>query len=177
MANILNFLAFQLVWFITVLTAAKGSSLYAIGSVIIFASMQLIFSHCRLADTKLLVSGLLIGMLLDTIWLNLGWIAYAADPQIGLPPLWIGVLWLNFMLTLNHSLRWLQKRYGLIVICTLVAAPLSYYAGSKLGAVSLVEFVPVLVALALSWSVVVPIFMALAERWQGDDIEARYAHL
>ena len=35
MANILNFLAFQLVWFITVLTAAKGSSLYALAAVIL----------------------------------------------------------------------------------------------------------------------------------------------
>lgn len=177
MANILNFLAFQSVWFITVLTAAKGSSLYAVGAVSIFAIVQVIFSQCRWADIKLLVTGLVVGMLLDSVWLNLGWIAYAADPQTGWPPIWIGALWLNFMLTLNHSLSWLKKRYGVIVICTLVAAPLSYYAGSKLGAVTLLEFVPALVALALSWSVAVPMFMALAERWQGDDKEARYARL
>ncbi|KGM07079.1 hypothetical protein LP43_1580 [Methylophaga thiooxydans] len=176
MANILNFLAFQLVWFITVLTAAKGSSLYALAAVIVFAIVQLIFSHCRWADAKLLMSGLVVGMLLDTVWLHLGWIAYAADPQTGLPPIWIGALWLNFMLTLNHSLNWLKKRYGLIVMCTLVAAPVSYYAGSKLGAVFLLEFVPALVALALSWSVVVPMFMAFAERWQQADKETIYAH-
>jgi len=177
MRNIFNFIAFQLVWLIAVLTAAKDTSLYALAAITLFAVLQLTCSHCRLADSKLIITGIVVGMLLDTVWLNLGWITYAADLETGLPPLWIAALWANFMLTLNHSLSWLQNRRVLLIVFTLFAAPLSYYAGAKVGAVTLVEVVPAVIALALSWSLVVPMFMALAMYWQQKDEEASYAHL
>lgn len=177
MRNIFNFIAFQLVWLITVLTAAKGTSVYAMAAIAIFVVLQLAYSHCRLADSKLIITGIVVGMLLDTVWLNLGWIDYAADLNTGLPPLWIAVLWANFMLTLNHSLSWLQHRRMLLVVFTLFAAPLSYYAGAKVGAVTLVEVVPAVIALALSWSLAVPIFMTLATHWRQKNEETSYARL
>lgn len=177
MRKLLNFIAFQLVWLITVLTAAKGTSVYAMAAITLFAVLQLAYSHCRLADSKLIITGIVVGMLLDTVWLNLGWIDYAADLNTGLPPLWIAALWANFMLTINHSLSWLQHRRMLLVVFTLFAAPLSYYAGTKVGAVTLVEVVPAVIALALSWSLVVPIFMALATHWRQKNEETSYARL
>ncbi|WP_438970462.1 DUF2878 domain-containing protein [Methylophaga sp.] len=175
MGNILNFIAFQLVWFVVVVTAAKETSIYAIAAITVFTAMQLLYSHCRLADSKLLVTGVIIGTLLDTVWLNLGWIVYAADTGTGFAPLWVAALWANFTLTLNHSLNWLKNRLSVLIPCSFLAAPLSYYAGSKLGAVSLPETVTAYTALAVSWSILIPVFMSLAKYWQHKDKEAEHA--
>lgn len=175
MANVLNFIAFQTVWFCVILGAAKDMLPIAYLATLTFILLQLYFSPWRVTDSKLLGLGLLTGMMLDTIWLNLGWIDYQQASQTGLAPAWIGCLWLNFMLTLTHSLGWLQQRTRLVVILTLFAAPLSYLAGSKLGAVSLIQPGSAVLALSLSWALMVPMLMSLARVWQRQEQEAKHA--
>ncbi len=175
MPNVLNFVAFQLLWLLTVLVAAKDMASYAIIGTLLFVMVQLIFSAWRLADFKLLLVGLVAGILLDTIWLRQGWIVYASASDSGLAPLWIGCLWVNFMLTLNHSLSWLQQRLGWVVACTVFAAPLSYYAGQALGAVSFSQPLPAVIGLSLSWAVLVPVMMRLARYWRLHDERGKHA--
>lgn len=175
MPNVLNFVAFQLLWLLTVLVAAKDMAMYAIIGTLLFVTVQLIFSTWRLADFKLVVVGLVAGMLLDTLWLRQGWIVYASNSDSALAPLWIGCLWVNFMLTLNHSLSWLQQRLGWVVVCTVFAAPLSYYAASKLGAVSLSEPLLAVIGLSCSWAVLVTVMMKLARYWRLQDEEGKHA--
>ena len=175
MANVFNFVAFQAVWFCVILAAAANMLPLAYLATLTFMLLQLYFSRWRLTDSKLVGLGLLAGMMLDTIWLNLGLIDYQQTTQTGLAPLWIGCLWINFMLTLTHSLSWLQQRTKLVVFCTLFAAPLSYLAGSKLGAVTLLQPGSATLALSLSWALMVPMLMALARVWQRQEEEGKHA--
>lgn len=175
MANILNFIAFQLVWVIVILSAAHQQLWYAMLATLMFAVVQVYFSRWRLTDIKLILLGLLAGMLLDTIWLNLGWIDYVGSSGAELVPWWIGCLWVNFMLTLNHSLSWLQYRLKMLAVLTMFAAPLSYLAGSKLGAVSFVDAGPAVMGLSLSWAILVPMLMCLARLWHQQEEAGKHA--
>jgi len=175
MRNVLNFIAFQLVWLIVILAAANDKLTYALLATATFALIQVYFSRWRLTDIKLIGLGLLSGMMLDTIWLNLGWIAYADGQLGGLAPWWIGCLWVNFMLTLNHSLSWLQSRLKMLAMMTVFAAPLSYLAGSKLGAVTFLEPGISVLALSLSWALLVPMLMCLARLWHQQEEECNHA--
>jgi hypothetical protein len=175
MANLLNFLAFQAVWFVVILSAAGGKPVYGIVATLTFAIVQIMTSHWRMTDLKLLLMGLVAGMMLDTIWLNLGLISYAANGELAMAPLWIGCLWVNFMLTLNHSMQWLQGRIKLMTWLTLFAAPLSYLAGSELGAVVLNAPATACIALSLSWAVLVPMLMSLARVWRQQEQEGKHA--
>ncbi|MCX4190887.1 DUF2878 domain-containing protein [Methylophaga sp. OBS1] len=175
MRNVLNFVAFQAVWLIVILAAAAGKPAYALLATATFAVVQVYFSRWRVTDIKLIVLGLLAGMMLDTIWLNMGWIGYAHGDIGGLAPWWIGCLWVNFMLTLNHSLSWLQPRLKMLGMMTVFAAPLSYLAGSKLGAVTLLEPGMAVLSLSLSWALLVPMLMCLARLWHRQEEEENHA--
>lgn len=175
MPNVLNFIAFQLVWFVVILSAAKGMILVGLLATLLFAVLQLFVSRYRQSDLKLLGLGFVAGMMLDSIWLNMGWIDYASSNTLGFAPLWIGCLWLNFMLTLNHSMSWMHSRLKMVAVMTLFAAPLSYFAGSKLGAVSLVEPAYAVPALSISWALLVPMLMCLARLWRQQETEVRHA--
>jgi hypothetical protein len=175
MRNVLNFIAFQAVWLIVILSAANGKLQYALLATAAFALVQVYFSRWRVTDIKLIGLGLLSGMMLDTIWLNMGWIGYAHGEMGGLAPWWIGCLWVNFMLTLNHSLSWLQPRLKMLGIMTVFAAPLSYLAGSKLEAVSLLDPGMAVLALSLSWALLVPMLMCLARLWHQQEEEGNHA--
>lgn len=175
MPNLINFVAFQLVWFVVILTAAKGIMVYGLMATLLFAVVQVLVSRFRLSDLKLLGLGLVAGMMLDTIWFNLGWIDYASPAGWTLAPVWIGCLWMNFMLTLNHSMSWLHSRLKMVSIMTMFAAPLSYLAGSKLGAVTIVEPALAIPALSLSWAMLVPMLMCLARLWRQQETGGSHA--
>lgn len=175
MPNILNFIAFQLVWLFVIVAAANDDMHFALLAITVFASVQLYFSRWRLTDIKLIALGLSAGMMLDTIWLNLEIISYAGGEIGQIVPWWIGYLWVNFMLTLNHSLSWLKHRLKMLTVFTIFAAPLSYLAGSKLGAVSFLQPGLAVLVLSLSWALLVPMLMCLARLWQQQEEEAKHA--
>jgi len=168
-ANILNFVAFQLVWFIAIFSAASNKSFLAIPAVLFFAVVQIFYSRCKLTDLTLVLIGFVIGMTIDSIWLNLHWIDYSDIYFSSVAPLWIGCLWINFMLTLNHSMSWLNHRLLWLSVLSLIAAPLSYYAGARAGAIILNEPLLALIAVALSWAIWIPVAMHIANRLRNKE--------
>ncbi|BDZ72749.1 MULTISPECIES: DUF2878 domain-containing protein [Methylophaga] len=166
MVNVFNFIAFQLVWFISIFSAAANSSHYALLATALFIIFQLALSPWKKTDIKLILLGLSAGMLLDTVWLNLDLMNYIDKTFIHVAPWWIGCLWINFMLTLNHSLSWLQRKPVLLGLLCIVAAPLSYYAGSEAGAVSLNTPFLALAVVSISWALWIPLLMQIANHWR-----------
>lgn len=173
MANVFNFIAFQLVWFISIFSAAANSSHYALLVTAMFIIIQLALSPWKKTDSKLILLGLAAGMLLDSVWLNLELMNYADKTFIHIAPWWIGCLWINFMLTLNHSLSWLQYKPVSLALLCIVAAPLSYYAGSEAGAVSLNTPVLALAVVSISWALWIPMLMKVANHWRYKEETAR----
>ncbi|MBX6421368.1 MAG: DUF2878 domain-containing protein [Nevskia sp.] len=150
----INALAFQLIWFAIALGAAHGR--VWIGALLLAAWLPVHFrwSACRRDDLVLALLLAAGGPLVDTALMHAGLIAYQGAPLPGgLAPAWLAALWLNFALTLNHSLRWIGSHPALAALFGAAGGPLSYWAGQRLGAVHLAT--PVwqpLLALGAIWT-------------------------
>lgn len=164
MPVLLNFVAFQLVWFLSLL--GSGSGRHWLGSLafLVFLGTHLALSRTRAADVRLALAAAGCGLVLDTACAQAGLLDYAAPfPLAGIAPYWILVMWANFGLTLNSCLRWLQQHLVLGALFGAVGGPLAYLAGARLGAAAVTGH-PVLVysVLACAWAAAVPGLLALA---------------
>lgn len=167
MKTVLNFLLFQAGWFATVLGAANGAPW--MGPVVVLGIVAVHFRAARrpMGEIRLVASAVLLGLVVDSLLLATGWIAYPNGGWLpGLAPYWIVGLWALFATTLNVSMRWLTGRTALAAVFGAVGGPLSYLAGARLGAMTFVETVPALAALALGWAIAMPLLMLLAKRFE-----------
>lgn len=166
MSKLVNFLAFQTCWFACVLGAAAGVYWLGPAAVAAFAAVHLSRVAAPGRDLRLGLALLLLGVVLDSLWTAAGLLRFErSGPFLGLLPLWIGALWVNFALTLYHSLAWMRGRYLLGALLGAISGPLSYWAGVRLGALGFHPDVwPSLLVLAGSWAVALPVALLLAER-------------
>jgi len=63
--------------------------------------------------------------------------------------------------------RFLKQRPLLAAALGAICAPGAYYAGYKLGGVQITDFPAAMAALALGWSLFMPLLMRLSERLDG----------
>jgi hypothetical protein len=158
-----NLIGFQLVWVSAVGGAARGWWWAGPLALLAFASWQLAVSRSPRADAQLLLICAAVGMAIDTLWVQLGWMRFeAAVPWSGLAPVWIVAMWMGFALTLNHSMATLNSRPWLGAALGAIGGPLAYWAaGSAWGAVTIAE--PAAYAgLALAWAVLTPALLRLS---------------
>jgi Protein of unknown function (DUF2878) len=165
-----NFIAYEVVWFVTVYSAGRDRTLPGVLAVVVFACMQLTVSHQRAADLRLIVAAVLVGMVLDGVLAATGVVEYNSTPPAlppGGAPIWILALWASFALTLNHSLRWLRGRPLGGAVLGAIGGPLAYISSNRLsGAVVLAT--PqwrALLCLAFGWSLAIGLLAYLAGRW------------
>lgn len=160
---ILNVVFLQVLWFAAILGAANEWMVPAWVWFLGFFCWYLLCSERKKQDITIVSVATLLGLTLDSLWVQLGWLKFNhALPYQDLAPLWICMLWAGLGLTLNYSLRWLQTRLMLASVFSLVSAPLSYFAASRLGAVEIVQPLMLHVALGLSWAVSIPLLLVFA---------------
>lgn len=168
MHALINFAAFQVGWFSSVLGAARempwlGPAVFA----------AVLFWHLRQARRPDLEVGLvlacgIVGTWFDSLLVATGWVAYPAGQFSPImAPYWIITMWMLFATTLNSSMGWLRGKFLLAAILGAVAGPASYYAGQKLGGIEFQEPVNALLALGIGWAFLMPLLLALAERLDG----------
>lgn len=167
--NILNFVLFQVSWLICVLSGAAGNNLPAILMTMVFVLLHFRFFDWRYTDVRLIIAGLLVGVVLDTAYSASGLMAYSAQTLPPVAPWWILCLWVNFMLTLNHSLSWLLERYWLAALLAGVGSPISYFAGQKLGALTWLQPELLIIVAAMSWALAIPFLLVLANYWRKQE--------
>lgn len=168
MALFINFVAFQLGWFASVLSAAALAPWFGALVVLGVLAMHLARAARPRAELALLVLCGGIGGLWDSFLVTMGWVAYPSGMFMeGAAPYWIIMMWLLFATTLNVSMGWLKGRPLLAAGFGLAGGPLSYIAGEKLGGIILVDTQAALIALALAWAVLMPLLLLLAERLNG----------
>ncbi len=153
-------------WFASVLGAAGGLPWLGAACIAPFLAWQLRASRDPAYDRRALVLLCLGGILIDSAYPLAGALSYAAPwPFPSLAPAWLVIMWMNLALTLNHSLAWLRRRYALAAVFGGLGGGLSYWAGSRLGAV---EFHwPAWAAagvIGLVWAAALPTAYALLER-------------
>ena len=164
--SILQFLAFDTAWFLSVWGGAKGWPWLGLAPALGVLGLHLALHRATLwAEVKLAFAILLFGVLLEAGMMAAGLIRYAGtDPAQILPPVWIVALWIGFASIPNGSLTWLRGRSGLQVLLGLVFGPLAYWTGAKMGAASLAEPTALaLTGIGIAWALAFPTLMRLAE--------------
>ena len=168
MPLVVNFVAFQVGWFSSVIGGAQQLPWLGPVVALLVVGWHLMQARRPMAELTLVVGCGLIGAVFDSVLVALGWVSYPSGMLIDvLAPYWIVTMWMLFATTLNMSLRWLKGRPALASILGLVAGPAAYWAGHKLGGVEFVDPVAALVALGAGWAVLLPLLMPLARTFDG----------
>lgn len=164
MRSFANFAGFQLAWLASVLGAAHGAAWIGVVACTAFVAIQWIASSQRRLDARLVAWALLLGILLDGVLGQLGWIVYRGGE--GAPvPAWIVALWSAFAMTLTHSLAWLRP--GAAILLGAVGGPVAYLGAARLGAVELIDPTRATIALAIGWAVATRVLTLVVRHAHG----------
>jgi pheromone shutdown protein TraB len=173
MKKLINFILFQAVWFLCILGAADEYELLAVTIGLICIVINLFLTNDIKGNAKLMIQGVFIGIVVDTLLIHLGVMSFKTQYWTSISPLWMWVLWAGLMSTINVSLSWLKPRLKLSALMGAVFAPLSYWAGVRLGAGTFGEgYGEVYVSLAtigVMWAIATPLLLLIANKidYQG----------
>ena len=162
-----SLIGYQAVWFAAVIGAGHGTVWPGVVGLLIYATTQLAWARNLRVDLGLMLTGLVLGLLLDSALLRSGHLSYAAGwSSLPLAPIWILALWMAFALTFSQSLRYLQTRLRLAALLGLIGGPLAYIGAARGWQV--VGFVDppwhALFALAIGWGLATPTLAWAARR-------------
>ncbi len=162
----INAMLFNVVWIACVAGSARSLIWPAVLSVGLLAAFQLHPKNRHPNDLRLVWISLLMGIFVDSIWIQLGWMDFTEKrPFIGLAPAWIVLLWVGFALTINHSLKWLMAHSALPALVGGIAAPITYFAGIKIGAVIYTESVLLVsIGLGVAWAISLTILVEVGKK-------------
>jgi len=157
-----NLLFFKIGWVACVGGAAQG--LPWLGAVVVFI---IAIDHLRTAtlprnELKLLIAAAMFGLIWDSslVWFEV--LKYPNNAMVA--PYWIVSLWVLFATTLNLGMRWLQKHWAIAMLVGALGGPMSFFAGAKLGAVTLAHDSVSLLIIGAGWAVVLPLLVQVAKR-------------
>ena len=168
-AFLINQGLFQLAWPACVIGAAQGiwwTGLLVVGALVLW---QLNRRNRHRLDLRMIAVCLGLGFVLDTAWIQLGLLEFSlAWPSPAVAPLWIMLLWVSVALVINHSMAAFKQRLVLLAIAGGLGSPLSYFAGSRFGAVEWIAPAwQVVLATGLSWAIILPLLFWLAREPAG----------
>lgn len=166
--TVINMIVFQLIWFACIWWGNVAAA------VCVVAGLGTHFWLVSRAPNEwlMMIVGATLGLSMDMSWQRLGLVSFADTVSGGLIP-WLGVIWIMFMSTLNHSLAWLARSLPLAAVAGAIAAPLSYWAGVRMGAA--VIHVPLwqfLMVLGTGWACLLPFLVFLMKSIQSAQKEA-----
>lgn len=168
MKFLINVLLFQIAWFASVIGAANQVPVAGPAAVLLVVAVHLRLAARPSSELLLIVACGVAGALFDSLLVSSGWVAYASGMfAAGIAPYWIITMWASFATTLNVSLAWMHGRPVLAAVIGLVAGPLTYLTGAKLGGIQLVDQTMALAALGIGWGIMMPLLMMLARRLDG----------
>ncbi|MGB5996444.1 MAG: DUF2878 domain-containing protein [Marinomonas sp.] len=164
MKPLMNAMMFQGVWFACVL---GGNTLALIITSVYLFLHDHYFMNKR-SEWRLVLLFFLLGVLIDGSFFHFGIFSSSADAQYfgNLPPIWLLCLWVSVATLFAHSLAFLRTRYYLSAMLGFIGPTCSYLAGVKLTGISLAEpWWLSLFAVALAWSLILPVGVYYCETW------------
>jgi len=172
---VINFILFQLGWFAGVVGAAVQLELLAVSSITLIIFIHVIFlTKDRKAELLLVFTAGVVGLLVDSLLITLGvFTPVNSWNSNNIAPVWLVGLWMLFAITLNHSLRWLQQRYFIASLMGFVFAPLAYWAGQRLGALSFSSDQPLFISLltiGACWIIVTPLLIVCSHIYSTQNL-------
>jgi hypothetical protein len=136
MYNFCNFAAYQLAWFAVVIGAANGLAWAGAAVALLVTAVHVAVTR-EVFDLKLIGVAAAVGLLIDSTLAMTGLVRFESAWSQNFAPFWMLTLWIAFATTLNHSLRWLMHRPVSAALGGALGGPMAYYAGVKLGALSI----------------------------------------
>ena len=168
MLVVINIAAFQAGWFLSVFGGAQQMPWLGPVAVLLVLAFHLRAARKPLEEALLVISCALLGASFDSLLVAAGWVAYKSGQFSSfVAPYWIITMWMLFATTLNVSMRWLRGKPRLAAVFGFYGGPAAYIAGQALGGIVLVNQVAALVALAIGWSLIMPLLMWLSENLDG----------
>ena len=164
MSKFINFLSFQITWFVCIWGAANQHELLGVTIGLLGVAINLSISHCRKVDMHLILAGVPLGICVDTLLIHLQLITFKTEFWTFMSPIWMWVIWASLMTTLNSSMSWLKLHSFMSAILGAFMGPVSYYAGIRLGAGQFQHTFSSLAAISLIWFIVTPLLIALSNR-------------
>ena len=165
---IINFVLFQIGWFASVLGAAKQMPWVGVIFMLLFLVWHLSQALRPKLEIILVIITVIIGGIYDLLMTHNQLLTYQSPGwSTALPAAWILVLWAEFAMILNVSLRWMKKRWLIAILFGAIGGPLAYIGAARLGAVSIDALPLSYVALSVGWAIITPILLKLSERFDG----------
>ena len=164
----LNFGLFQLGWFSSVLGGANQMPWAGPVAVLIVIAVHLRLARRPAKEIALILCCAAIGAVFDSVLVAMGWVSYKSGMFLeSLAPYWIIGMWMLFATTLNVSLRWLRSMPLVAAFLGLIAGPLTYIGGAKLGGIVFVDQGAALAMLGFGWAIMMPLLLVIGERFDG----------
>ncbi|HWG10910.1 MAG TPA: DUF2878 domain-containing protein [Rhodanobacteraceae bacterium] len=159
-------IAYEIVWFAAVIGAGHGMAWPGVLGALLFA-WRLVVSPRRDVELRLTVAALLLGGVLETLWVGAGLVRYAAPWPLPETPAWLMALWLAFALTIVPLFGYLHARPWLAAVFGAIGGPLAYLGAAR-GWHAVLLPLPAwrtLAALAIGWAIALPLLCTLAQLW------------
>ena len=177
-AILINAATFQAGWLCCVLAGAHHLPWLGTAVALLIVVWHLLGAHDGHKELSLVLIATGIGAIWDSLLVLTGLLQYPSGTLIsGAAPHWIVAMWALFATTLNVSLRWLKYRPLLAAMLGAVSGPAAYFAGYKLGGVQFPDMDAALLALAAGWAFLMPLLMALSNRFDGKTVPSPHATL
>lgn len=179
-------IAFNALWFASVGGAAGGRPWLGPAALIPYLAAECVWrarldarrtpAHATSGPARLLALAAAagaLGYLLDSALTLPGLLRFPARAALGWPsPVWMVALWAGFATLLDGSLAWLRGRWLLAAVLGAASGPASYFAGTRLGALSLggvaggegPGLAAALLAVSAEWALGMTLLLLLA-RW------------
>jgi hypothetical protein len=162
---LINAVLFQTLWFACVLGSSHALLWPAALVMAVMMLWQLHPSRRHPNDIKVLITAIVLGLIIDTVWVTFGFMDFN-DPRPfqWMSPAWIIIMWAGFALTIKHSMNWLSVHPMLPPLMGLIGGPLAYFAGRRLGAVEYLTD-PMLIScmLAIAWAIALSILVMVGQ--------------
>lgn len=162
--RIANFFLFYIGWGFCLAGAVSGDLYKGPLIVAFFVFYHLVMERFRLSEVYLVLSLGVFGTLLDSLFLNLGFIdylgGYPGAPFIA--PLWVTSIWCLFASSVTPSFGWLRANIFLAAIFGFGGGFASYFAAARVGAAT---FYPGMISVSVGVGVVWFFLMPAILRW------------
>ena len=163
-----NFALFEAAWFACILGVAHGQPLWGTAAVLATIAWHVAISARPATELVLVACMGAIGLVAESAVVAQGNVAYpAGQPVAWLAPYWMVALWCEFAIALNVTLRWLKRKPLVAGVLGAIFGPLSFLGGVRMGGARFVDEPAALATLAVMWALLVPLAMALSDRFDG----------
>lgn len=160
--NIVRLIIFQILWYVFIKFGSLDKSyLFPIIAIFFTAADNRLFNiELDLKKYTMFTFFLILsGIIIDSTLLNLNFINFS-NYEKSYSPIYMWSIWIIFIPYYQIAFNKFKGKNLLAAICGLLFAPFSYYSGSKLGNLEILETTN-LIAIGVLWAIFFPISINL----------------